>query len=151
LEKRHGNKLSETNNRGFHYQFLSIPQENLMDTTLRSGTSSSSGFSGNSDGSLDKAALSAHAAVNSIAGVTEEAARKVKPAIDHIATMAHQAVDKAAGAAAPTADWLAEKGESLKAAQKKALAGTCNYVAANPIKSVGIAVAAGFLLGRFIR
>lgn len=122
-----------------------------MDTTLHSGTPSNSGFPGNSDGSLDKAASSAHAAVNSIAGATENAARKVKPAIDHIATMAHQAVDKAAGAAAPTADWLAEKGESLKAAQKKALTDTCGYVSANPIKSVGIALVAGYLFSRFIR
>lgn len=122
-----------------------------MDTTLRSGTPSNSGYSGNSDGSLGKAASSAHAAVNSIAGITEETARKVKPAIDQMATMAHEAVDKAAVAAAPTVDWLAEKGESLKAAQKKAFADTCSYVSANPIKSVGIAVVAGFLFSRFIR
>ena len=122
-----------------------------MDTTLRSGIPSNSGFPGNGDGTLDKAASGAHAAVNSIAGMTEEAARKVKPAIDQIATMAHQAVDKAAGVAAPTADWLVEKGENLKAAQNKAFSNTCSYVSANPIKSVGLAVVAGYLFSRFIR
>ena len=64
--------------------------------------------------------------------------------------MAHQAVDKAAGVAAPTADWLSEQGESLNATQKKLVADTCGYVTANPLKSVGIAVLAGFLLSRVI-
>ena len=64
--------------------------------------------------------------------------------------MAHQAVDKAAGAAAPTADWLTEQGESLNATQKKLVADTCSYVSANPLKAVGIAVVAGFLLSRII-
>ena len=39
---------------------------------------------------------------------------------------------------------------SLNAAQKKLVADTCSYVSANPLKSVGIAVVAGFLLGRII-
>jgi len=65
--------------------------------------------------------------------------------------MAHQAVDKVAGAAGPTAEWLAEQGESLNATQKKMMADTCGYVSANPLKSVGIAVLAGFLLSRIIR
>jgi len=64
--------------------------------------------------------------------------------------MAHRAVDTAAGAAAPAADWLAERGESLNTTQKKLVADTCKYVSANPLKSVGIAVVAGFLLSRII-
>ena len=61
---------------------------------------------------------------------------------------AHHAVDSAAGAAAPTADWLAERGENLKAVQKKLVADTCNYVSVNPLKSVGIAVAVGIVISR---
>ena len=108
-------------------------------------------MSNSAEGTLTKASSSAHAAVNSIAGAADEVTRKAKPAIDRVAAMAHQAVDKAAGAAAPTADWLAEQGESLNATQKKLVANTCSYVSANPLKAVGIAVVAGFLLGRFIR
>lgn len=100
---------------------------------------------------MNKASSSAHAAVDSIAGAADEAARKAKPAIDRVAAMAHQAVDKAADAAAPTADWLTEHGENLKATQKKLVADTCSYVSANPLKALGIAVAAGFLLSRIIR
>jgi ElaB/YqjD/DUF883 family membrane-anchored ribosome-binding protein len=106
---------------------------------------------GNNEGVLTKASSSAHAAVNSVAGAADESARKAKPAIDRVAAMAHQAVDTAAVAAGPTADWLAEQGESLNAAQKKLVKDTCSYVSAHPLKSIGIAVVAGLLLGRFIR
>lgn len=122
-----------------------------MDTTIRNNASGSAGFSGNSDGTLNKASGGAHAAVDSIANAADEAARKAKPAIDKVASMAHQAVDKAVDAAAPTADWIAEQGESLKATQKKLLADTCSYVSAHPLQSVAIAIAAGFLIGRVMR
>src|SRR5688572_8303749 len=107
-----------------------------MDTTAPSNTPSASGMLSSIESTFDKASSSAHAAVDSIAGAADEAARKVGPAIDRVAAMAHQAVDTAAGAAAPTADWLAEKGESLKAAQKKLVADTGSYVSANPLKVV---------------
>jgi ElaB/YqjD/DUF883 family membrane-anchored ribosome-binding protein len=120
-----------------------------METTGRN-TPSTSGFSSNTEGTLGKASSSAHAAVDSIAGAADEATRKAKPAIDRAAALAHQAVDKAAGAAGPAADWLTEKGESLTATQKKLIEDTCSYVSANPLKSLGFAVLAGFLLSRII-
>ncbi|RPJ45861.1 MAG: hypothetical protein EHM16_11340 [Betaproteobacteria bacterium] len=120
-----------------------------MENTV-SGTSLASGTN-NTAGALHKASSSAHAAVNSVAGMADEAARKAKPAIDHVAAMAHQAVDKVAGAAAPTADWLAEQGESLNDSQKKLMANTCQYVSAHPLKAVGIALVTGFILSRLIR
>ena len=73
-----------------------------------------------------------------------------EPVVSRVAAMAHQAVDKAAGAATPTADWLAERGESLNATQKKLAADTCSYVSANPLKAVGIAAVVGFLLSRVL-
>ncbi len=108
------------------------------------------GLAGYNDGALHSASSSAHSAVSSAAAAAEDAVRKAKPAIDRAAAMAHQAVDSAAGAAAPTAEWLAGQGESLKAAQKKLMDDTCSYVSANPLKSVGIAVVAGFVLSRII-
>lgn len=107
-----------------------------------------SGMPGNGDGTIGKVSLSAHAAVNSMADAADDAARKAKPAIDRVAAMAHQAVDKTAGVAAPTADWLTEQGARLNATQHKLVADTCSYVSANPLKSLGIAVVAGFLLSR---
>jgi len=121
-----------------------------METTVRGNTPSTSGLPSFTEGSLTKASSSAHAAVNALAGAADEAARKAKPAIDRVAAMAHQAVDKATGAVAPTADWLSEQGESINATQKKLVADTCSYVSANPLKALGIAVVAGFLLSRAI-
>jgi ElaB/YqjD/DUF883 family membrane-anchored ribosome-binding protein len=65
--------------------------------------------------------------------------------------MAHDAVDKAAAAAAPAAEWLRTQGHDLAAMEKKLVDDACKYVAANPLKSVAIALAAGFLLSRIIR
>lgn len=121
-----------------------------MEINTRGNAPSNTGMGNGSDGSVNKASSSAHAAVDSFAGAADEAVRKAKPAIDKVTAMAHQAVDKAAGAAVPAADWLAEKSESLDATQKKLVADTCSYVAANPLKAIGIAVVAGILLGRII-
>lgn len=121
-----------------------------METNIRGNTPSSSGMSGNTDSTWDKASSSAHAVVNSMASAGDEAAQKAKPAIDRVATMAHQAVDTAAGAAAPTAEWLAEQGQNLTAKQEKLVADTSRYVATNPLKTLGIALVAGFLLSRIL-
>jgi ElaB/YqjD/DUF883 family membrane-anchored ribosome-binding protein len=122
-----------------------------VETTVRGSNPLNSEISNSAAGAVNRASSSAHAAVNSLAGAADEAARKAKPAIDRVAAMAHQAVDKAAGAAAPTADWLTERGQRLNATQEKLVAGASNYVSANPLKALGIALAAGFLLSRFIR
>lgn len=119
-----------------------------MENTIRGNTNSNFGAA---DGALSKASSGAHTAVDSIAGAADGVLRKAQPAIDQVATMAHQAVDKVASAAAPTADWLAEQGESLNATQKKLMSDTCGYVSANPLKSIGIAVLAGFVISRIIR
>jgi ElaB/YqjD/DUF883 family membrane-anchored ribosome-binding protein len=117
-----------------------------MIPTPHGGTPANNG----ADGAIGKASASAHSAVDTIADAADEAARKAKPAIDKVTTMAHQAVDKAAGVAAPAADWLAGKGASLDATQKKLVTDTCTYVTANPLKSIGIALVAGILLGRIV-
>jgi ElaB/YqjD/DUF883 family membrane-anchored ribosome-binding protein len=119
-----------------------------METNTRGNTPSTSGTPGNSDSTWDHASSSAHAAVDSMASAADEAAQKAKPAIDRVATMAHQAVDTAASAAAPTADWLAEQKQNLTAQQQKLIADTSSYVSANPLKALGIALVAGFLLSR---
>ncbi len=117
-----------------------------MENVIRGNHSAST-----AEGVLTKASAGAHAAVDSMAGAADDVARKAKPAINHVATMAHQAVDRVAGAAVPTAEWLAARGEKINATQKKLVTDTRSYVSANPLKSVGIAALAGFLISRFIR
>jgi ElaB/YqjD/DUF883 family membrane-anchored ribosome-binding protein len=120
--------------------------ENQMETNVRSNTSSASAMSQDTAGPVNGAASSTHAVIDSIAGAADQAARRAEPAIDRVAAMAHQAVNTAASVVAPTANWLTEQGATLKATQKKMVADTCNYVSANPMKSVGIAAMAGFVL-----
>ena len=117
-----------------------------METIVRDNTA---------EGAVSKASSSAHAVVNSVVDsavkAADQAASKAKPAIDQVAAMAHQAVDKAAGAAAPTVDWLNEKTESINASQKQLVAATRDYVSANPLRAVGMAAGAGFVLACLIR
>jgi len=61
---------------------------------------------------------------------------------------AHDALDKAADAAAPGEQWLEERGLTLAANGEKFPNGACKYIAAHPLQSVGLALAAGYLLGR---
>lgn len=122
-----------------------------MENTSQGPTNLDSGSSRSNEGLLTQATSSAHAKVDSLAGAAEDAARKAQPAIDQVAAMAHKAVDKASDAAVPTAEWLAKQGENLHAAQEKLVADTSAYISANPFKSIGIAVLAGFLLNRMLR
>ena len=96
-----------------------------MEIFARGNNSMTSAISNGAEDILNKASSSAHAAVNSIAGAVDQAERTAKPAVD----------------------WLAEQGKSLNNTQKKLVAGTSGYISDNPLKSVGIAVLAGFLLG----
>ena len=88
---------------------------------------------------VDQATGSAHR-------VIDKASDAARPAVDNIAAGAHQAVDKLAGAATQAAGTLEAKGEQLWDAQAR-FSETCrDYVREKPITSLGIAVAAGFLL-----
>jgi ElaB/YqjD/DUF883 family membrane-anchored ribosome-binding protein len=100
---------------------------------------------------MDKAFASVHGAVDKVACAADDAARKVKPAIARIADVVHQSVDKVAGVAAPTAAWLGEQGKSLKATQRTVTTDAAQYVSAHPWKSLGFALAAGFLISRIVR
>lgn len=121
-----------------------------MEVTTRTSTPFPTG-NGTAEANLNKAAASLHGAVDKVAGAADGAARKLRPAIDRAAEVAHQTVDEAAAVAAPTAAWLSEQGHSLKATRRTMSADAGQYVAAHPWKSLGFAVAAGFLISRFLR
>jgi ElaB/YqjD/DUF883 family membrane-anchored ribosome-binding protein len=70
--------------------------------------------------------------------------------IDKAANSAHEAYDKIADAANQAAEALGEKGEQLKNAEQQMMEDCRVYVRDNPITSLGIAVAAGFLLSRVL-
>ena len=70
--------------------------------------------------------------------------------IDKASHSAHEAYDKIASATNQAAEALGEKGEQLKNAEQQLMESCRGYVQDNPITSLGIAVAAGFLLSRVL-
>lgn len=68
--------------------------------------------------------------------------------VDRMASSAHSAVDKAANATNSAADALSEKGHELKMLEEQWLGKVRAYVESNPVQSVGIALASGYLLSR---
>jgi ElaB/YqjD/DUF883 family membrane-anchored ribosome-binding protein len=69
---------------------------------------------------------------------------------DKVSHSAHEAYDKIADATSQAAEALGEKGEQLKNAEQQIMEDCRVYVRDNPITSMGIAVAAGFLLSRVL-
>lgn len=120
---------------------------------ITSSTSSNAGYpatatSNANDGAVNRAAAGANSAIDRAA---DNAASTVKPAIDRAAQIAHSAVNKAAAVAAPTADWVRHQGDSLLATQQKMSSDAAHYVGAHPWRSLGFALAAGFVISRFMR
>jgi len=70
--------------------------------------------------------------------------------LDKVSNSAHEAFDKIASATSQTAEALGEKGEQLKKTEQRMVKNCRNYIGDNPITSVTIAVAAGFLLSRLL-
>ncbi len=77
-------------------------------------------------------------------------AEAARPAVDQAASAAHQTVDNIAGAANEAVETLASKSAQLKEFQERLVNNCCSYVQQNPMTSVGIALATGFLLSRLI-
>jgi len=69
---------------------------------------------------------------------------------DKVSHSAHEAVDKLASATNQAADAFGEKGNHLKTAEKQLMENCRGYIRNNPITSLGIAVATGFLLSRLL-
>lgn len=80
----------------------------------------------------------------------DKAAEAARPTVDRIASGVHHAVDEAAQAAKHAADTVSAKGEQLKNAEQHLVTYSREYMQKHPIASLGIAVAAGFLLSRIL-
>ena len=122
--------------------------EPIISTSSSSGNANYPAAGNANDGAVNRAAAGAHSAVDRAA---DNATGTVKPAIDRAAQIAHSAVNKAAAVAAPTADWVRHQSDSLLATQQKISTDAANYVGAHPWRSLGFALAAGFVISRFMR
>jgi len=69
---------------------------------------------------------------------------------DKVSHSAHDAYDKIADATSQAAEALGEKGEQLKKTEQQLMKSCRGYISENPMTSVSIAVAAGFLLSRLL-
>jgi len=81
---------------------------------------------------------------------TDEAADAARSVVDRMASGAHQAVDSMANVAGQAAESLNVNGARLRDAQTRLLDRWSRYVRANPFASLGIAIAAGFVLSRVL-
>lgn len=122
---------------------------------MQSNTLNSTTGSGDNEGRIAQGAGSAHDAVTSAAdranAAVDSAVDKVKPIIGRVADSAHQAVDKAASLAERPAEWIAEKRDGLRDSQEQMLGDAREYILANPLKAVGIALVSGLVIGRLMR
>jgi ElaB/YqjD/DUF883 family membrane-anchored ribosome-binding protein len=69
---------------------------------------------------------------------------------DKASQFAHEAGEKIANASHQAADAINETGGQLKNVEQRLMKQCCGYVQKNPATSLGIAVAAGFLLSRLL-
>ncbi len=113
-----------------------------METSGRS-TPTYNDASGSAAHTVDHASTGAHDTINKMADAAG-------PTVDRIASGAHEAVDKIAGAATQAAETLEVKGEQLKDLEMRLMENCRVYVREHPIKSLGIAIAGGFLLSRLL-
>lgn len=91
---------------------------------------------------------------NGVSGVQ----KTIDKSIDGYSKTAHHAVDRAAEAAAAAAERLGErvdalsaKGEELFELKDTWIEGATEYVREHPVKAIGIALAAGYLLSMMMR
>lgn len=71
-----------------------------------------------------------------------------KQQLDRLSETAHAAVDRATQAAAQVAERFGERSEELLAMKDNYIETAREYVKDNPFMAVGIALAAGYLLGK---
>lgn len=97
---------------------------------------------------VERTASQAHDAVDAAAA---KANQKLAPAVDRVARAAHETVDKVARAAVPAADWINESAGQLKQQQEQLIESSRDYIRERPLLTVGVALGAGYLIGRLLR
>lgn len=84
-------------------------------------------------------------------GLVDQARTGAAAGADTAAQAVHRRIDQAAGGATAAADWMSQRVSDYTRAPQAALDTTCDTIRARPLLSVGVALAAGYLLGRIAR
>lgn len=77
--------------------------------------------------------------------------KTVESTVNRLASGAHEAVDRVAGATNQAAETLCAKRAKIKATEEQWLEDVRTYVQANPITALSMAVAGGYLLSRILK
>lgn len=81
---------------------------------------------------------------------TDTETNSTESKVDHMAHQAHETVDRVAEAANQAAERMNERRSEMKGQQEEWLSTVSNYVQDNPLTSLGIAAAGGYLLSRIL-
>lgn len=100
--------------------------------TISSGNSGKSPVAGSVHQAIDHLSEAAH------------------PAVSNAASGAHRLVDRVVGGTSRVAERLHETGARLKDAELRLVDASTGYVREHPLKSVGIALAAGILVSSLV-
>ncbi len=92
----------------------------------------------------DNAGAVGNMGIGGFTGNREKSNGSAHDSITNINRRAHAAVDRASEVATQTADWL-------NSSHKDLTEKSCTYVQANPLRSVGMAFAAGYVLAKLLR
>lgn len=92
---------------------------------------------------VDRLAAGAHSGIHA-------AAEAVHPAIDRMASSAHRAVNSADEAANHATDAMARAGNNAGVKGEELYAAGAGYMREHPMFTIGVAVAAGYVLSRLL-
>jgi ElaB/YqjD/DUF883 family membrane-anchored ribosome-binding protein len=113
--------------------------------------SAASGGSSPQTGVLSTAASTVHDVLEQAESAAVEAQDKVKPVVSRLPQAAQAPIYEAVHAAADAASTLTERADDFMEEQQQLLDSATAYVRANPLQSVGLAFAAGWLIGKLTR
>ncbi len=85
----------------------------------------------------------AHKAINRIS-------EALHPAVTRAASGAHHLVERISGTSSRVAEGLGKTASRLKDTEQRLVGASSNYVREHPLKSAGIALAAGFLVSQLV-
>lgn len=122
-------------------EIMTSPVETLAPDTSPAATAKSNGALARA---VDTVSAEAHDGVDRVSAA-------VHPAVDRLAVGAHRSVDDIAVAASRAAETFDTKRMQVKDARVRVTAQCRDYVRENPLASVGLALAAGFVVSRLVK
>ena len=92
---------------------------------------------------VDQALATAHDAINALSDAA-------KPTVDRMTSGANNVADQVSGAATQAAKQLRVSGKKLQKMEKRLEKSTRGYVREHPVASLGMALAAGYVVARLL-